>query len=229
MRLAVGRHPHSPVVCSDDDSMMFEIAPTSLWLEDYSAVKTLFDAWRAAGVRDVRAYFAEDTARVRACAAGMRVIKVNARRCRCSRRRTFAHLAANLDRVFRDEMLTSHLEELVQLWDGDRRVPATPSTIRCRAAPRHSARRARCCRATSPTGRGCWWRSTTSASAKARAATLAAERGLCARAVRPFAGVAVGRGFQRASRSLHRRGARLRDRRLPHLHRRSSGIRRRAA
>ena len=30
----------------------------------------------------------------------------------------FDHLVSNLDRVFRDDMLVSHIEELAQLWDG---------------------------------------------------------------------------------------------------------------
>ena len=102
----------------DDDAMMFEIAPTSLWLEDYSAVKTLFDAWRAAGVRDLRAYLAEDPARVRDCVAGMRVIRVNRRTLSLFEADDLAHLVANLDRVFRGEMLTNLIEELAQLWDG---------------------------------------------------------------------------------------------------------------
>ena len=79
--------------------MMFEIAPTSLWLEDYSAVKSLFDAWRAAGVRDLRAYFADDLARVRACAARMRVIRVNRRTLSLFEADDLAHLVANLDRI----------------------------------------------------------------------------------------------------------------------------------
>jgi diguanylate cyclase (GGDEF)-like protein len=104
--------------CPDDDAMMFEIAPTSLWLEDYSAVKLLFDAWRAAGVRDVRAHFADDLDRVRACAARMRVVRVNRRTLSLFEADDLAHLVANLDRVFRDEMLTNLAEELAQLWDG---------------------------------------------------------------------------------------------------------------
>jgi diguanylate cyclase (GGDEF)-like protein len=103
----------------DDDAMMFEVAPVSLWLEDYSAVKTLFDAWRAAGVRDLRAYLAEDPARVRACAAGMRVVRVNRRTLSLFEADNLPHLAANLDRIFRDEMLTNLTEELAQLWDGE--------------------------------------------------------------------------------------------------------------
>ena len=35
------------------DSAIFELAPVSLWLEDYSALKALFADWRAQGVSDV--------------------------------------------------------------------------------------------------------------------------------------------------------------------------------
>ena len=101
-----------------DDAMMFEVAPVSLWLEDYSAVKTQFDAWRAAGIHDLRAYFAEDPARVRVCAAGMRVVRVNRRTLSLFEADDLPQLAANLDRIFRDEMLTNLTEELAQLWDG---------------------------------------------------------------------------------------------------------------
>ena len=43
---------------------MFELAPVSLWLEDYSALHTLFDRWRAAGITDLRRYLTEDKTRV---------------------------------------------------------------------------------------------------------------------------------------------------------------------
>lgn len=102
----------------EDDAMMFEVAPVSLWLEDYSAVKSLFDAWRAAGVSDLRAYFADDLERVRACAAVMRVVRVNRRTLSLFEADDLPHLVGNLDRVFRDEMLTNLAEELAQMWDG---------------------------------------------------------------------------------------------------------------
>jgi hypothetical protein len=38
------------------DADMFDLAPVSLWLEDYSCLKTLFDGWRAHGVTRLRDY-----------------------------------------------------------------------------------------------------------------------------------------------------------------------------
>lgn len=108
----------SPAARPGEDATMFDLAPVSLWLEDYSGVKTLFDSWRAAGISDLRAYFAEDPARVQACLEGMRVLRVNRRTLSLFEAEDLSHLVANLGRIFRDDMLTNLAEELAQLWDG---------------------------------------------------------------------------------------------------------------
>jgi diguanylate cyclase (GGDEF)-like protein len=97
---------------------MFELAPVSLWLEDYSGMKTLFDRWRAEGVTDLRALFKDEPQRVKACAAQIRILEVNARTHKLFESRSLEHLVANLDAVLRDDMLDTHGEEIVQLWEG---------------------------------------------------------------------------------------------------------------
>ena len=37
-----------------DYEQMFELAPVSLWLEDFSGVRALFEDWRAAGIGSIR-------------------------------------------------------------------------------------------------------------------------------------------------------------------------------
>jgi diguanylate cyclase (GGDEF)-like protein len=107
-----------PATSAEETSDTFELTPMSLWLEDYSALKLQLDAWRRAGVTSLREYLQEDLARVRTCAGLIRVIKVNARTLSMYEAEDVIRLTANLDRVFRDDMLMSHLEELVQLWNG---------------------------------------------------------------------------------------------------------------
>ncbi|WP_428527085.1 diguanylate cyclase domain-containing protein [Pseudorhodoplanes sp.] len=102
----------------NDDAEMFELAPVSLWLEDYSALKTLFQRWRAEGVTDLRAHFEADPARVKQCSGCIRLIKVNRKTLALFEAGDADHLVGNLDRVFRDDMLTTHVDELVQLWEG---------------------------------------------------------------------------------------------------------------
>jgi diguanylate cyclase (GGDEF)-like protein len=101
-----------------DDADMFEVAPVSLWLEDYSELKSLLDEWRLAGVTDLRAHLTQDPSRVKACAGCIRVLKVNRQTLSLFEVDDLNHLVANLSRIFRDEMLVNLIEELAQLWDG---------------------------------------------------------------------------------------------------------------
>jgi diguanylate cyclase (GGDEF)-like protein len=91
----------------------------SLWEEDYSGLKALFDTWRAAGVVDLEAYLREDPARAAACSSQIRVLRVNRKTLSLLEADDLHHLVANLDRVFRDDMLHAHIGELVQLWNGE--------------------------------------------------------------------------------------------------------------
>ncbi len=101
-----------------DAAEMFHLAPVSLWLEDYSAVKSLFEAWRAAGIGSLRDYLGENPERVKMCSDRIRLLKVNRRTLNLFNATDLPHLISNLDCIFRDDMLTSHVEELAQLWDG---------------------------------------------------------------------------------------------------------------
>ncbi|WP_459677089.1 sensor domain-containing diguanylate cyclase [Acidisoma sp. 7E03] len=111
--------------CREDEAAlaagMFDRAPVSLWLEDYSGLATIFAEWRAAGVTALAPFLAEDEARVRRCAASLRVLRVNPRTLELFEAEALEEIVGNLDRVFRAESLASHAQELVQLWDGKTR------------------------------------------------------------------------------------------------------------
>jgi diguanylate cyclase (GGDEF)-like protein len=105
----------------DDDAAMFTLAPVSLWLEDYSGVKRQIDSWREAGVVSPREFLMEDLERVKTCAALIRVVKVNQKTLSLYEAEDVVRLVTQLPRIFRDDMLITHLEELVQLWEGETR------------------------------------------------------------------------------------------------------------
>ncbi|CAG1007208.1 putative diguanylate cyclase DgcE [Burkholderiales bacterium] len=105
----------------NDYETMFDLAPVSLWLEDYSALKALFERWRASGMDDLRAYLRADRTRVEECSRAIRLLRVNRRTLELYGARDEAHLVENLDHVFRDDMFDQHIEELGQLWDGGNR------------------------------------------------------------------------------------------------------------
>ena len=120
---ATGLHPTPPrprteAIGDSDYAAMFDLAPVSLWLEDYSGVRRLFEAWRAEGVSDLRAHLAADPARVAVCSQAIRIIAVNRHTLALFEAADLPQLAANLGRILRDDMWQAHVEELVQLWDG---------------------------------------------------------------------------------------------------------------
>lgn len=100
------------------EAQMFDLAPIAMWIEDFSGVKALFDRWRAEGVEDIRAYLAEDLSRAAACSRAIRVLKVNRKTLELFEARDLDHLAANLGTIFHGDMVSSHINELAQLWEG---------------------------------------------------------------------------------------------------------------
>jgi diguanylate cyclase (GGDEF)-like protein len=102
----------------NEDAQTFDLAPVSLWLHDFSAVKRLFVDWRNAGVTDLRHFLHEHPERVRDCSERIRVIKVNRRTLTLFEANDLPQLVENLGRVFRDDMFHAFVDELAQLWEG---------------------------------------------------------------------------------------------------------------
>lgn len=100
---------------------LFDLAPVSLWLEDYSALLEQFQRWRSEGVSDLRTFLKESPERVAQCSSLIRVLAVNGRTLELFEAESLEHLVANLSRIFRDDMFDQHVEELVQLWEGGER------------------------------------------------------------------------------------------------------------
>lgn len=103
---------------SDPRMELFDLSPTSMWLEDYSALKKLFNQWRAEGVENIRSHLLADPRRVAQCASCIRLLRVNARTLRLYGASNYEELSAQLDSVLRDDMHAAHIDELEQLWSG---------------------------------------------------------------------------------------------------------------
>jgi diguanylate cyclase (GGDEF)-like protein/PAS domain S-box-containing protein len=102
----------------DSDNELFDLAPVSLWIEDYSGVRALFQEWRAENVTDIKAFLAANPGRVRRCSERIRILKVNPKTLSLYGARDLDHLMTNLGQVLRDDTFKSHVEEFVQLWYG---------------------------------------------------------------------------------------------------------------
>jgi diguanylate cyclase (GGDEF)-like protein len=109
------------------DSDIFTLAPIAMWIEDFSEVRALFDAWRAEGITDVRAFLRHDLSRVEECSRRIRVLDVNRKTLELFEADDLDHLRANLGRVFRDDMLETHINELADLYEG--KLEFTSATV----------------------------------------------------------------------------------------------------
>lgn len=105
-------------VASADCESMFEWAPISLWLEDYSELKNLFDAWRKQGVVDIRAHLQAAPERLLECSRKIRLVRVNRQTLILCAAQSQEELVARLSDIFRDDMLESFVTELENLWSG---------------------------------------------------------------------------------------------------------------
>ncbi|OYU45656.1 MAG: histidine kinase [Burkholderiales bacterium PBB4] len=103
---------------STDFELLFNSAPISLWLEDYSALKQLFDAWRAEGVTDLRAHLKHDPSRAAQCSQCFKVLQVNQKTLQLFAASSQEELIARLPEVFRGDMFDRIAAELSHLWNG---------------------------------------------------------------------------------------------------------------
>lgn len=108
----------SDVAPSSELDAMFDLAPVSLWIEDYSGLKRRLDGWRAEGVTDLVAFLSEDPGRVSECMALLKVLRVNQHTLKLFAADSQQTLLDSLDRVFRGDMSATVVHELDQLWRG---------------------------------------------------------------------------------------------------------------
>ncbi|TCM67780.1 diguanylate cyclase (GGDEF)-like protein [Acinetobacter calcoaceticus] len=100
------------------DSSIFDLSPIPMWLEDYSQIQALFEHWRQQGITDLRTFLEQDSSRVTLCAHKIKIIKVNQKTLELFQAQNLQHLCQNLNIIFQKQMFSSHINELVALWEG---------------------------------------------------------------------------------------------------------------
>lgn len=103
---------------SESERMMFEYAPISLWIEDFSGIKHAFDDLRSQGVEMLAAYLDSHPQFIDECMSKIVVTRVNQKTLALFKAKTESELLSNLGSVFRDEMRAHFRDELIALWEG---------------------------------------------------------------------------------------------------------------
>ncbi len=100
------------------DADIFDLAPVSLWLQDFGGVLPLFAAWRAAGVKSLAEFFAEDYSRIAECVARVRILRVNRFTVDLYRASSAEDLLGSFARIICRFDLPGIGGLFVQLWEG---------------------------------------------------------------------------------------------------------------
>ena len=95
----------------------FDVAPVSLWLEDYSELKVLFDQWRSDGIVDLAAFLHAHPEQTTRCWDAVTVLRVNQGTLALLGASSLQELLQEMDAVlYRGDALES-FESLVALWN----------------------------------------------------------------------------------------------------------------
>lgn len=97
---------------------IFEQAPVSLWVEDFSAIRLLLDSVREQGIVNFRTFTDVHPEFVSRCMTEIRVLDVNRYTLFMFNCADKKDLLKRLSEVFREEMLPHFREQLLDLWDG---------------------------------------------------------------------------------------------------------------
>lgn len=97
---------------------LFDLAPVSLWLEDFSGVFELLQSWRHQGVTDIGRFLAETPAAIDEYFSRIRVLKVNQRTLDLYGAKDLDDLLAAGDRIFDNSDQNAAIIEIGQLWAG---------------------------------------------------------------------------------------------------------------
>lgn len=101
-----------------DAREFFQQAPVSLWVEDFSAIKKLFEELRARGVSDFRTFLDVHQEFVDRCLREIRVLDINDYTLTMFKAASRAELLERLGDVLHEETRSSFAEQLINLWEG---------------------------------------------------------------------------------------------------------------
>ena len=97
----------------------FMYSPTSLWVEDFSRIKTKLDNVRALGIEDFKTFLDVHSDFINECIKDIVVIDVNRATLDLFGAPNKDTLYKNMHKVFAQEMVKTFREQLIELWNGN--------------------------------------------------------------------------------------------------------------
>ena len=99
------------------NSVIFELAPVPMWLEDFRPVLARLDQLRALGVTDLNQYLLKHPEEVLTCAHAVKILKVNQKTLELFAAKNLQHIQDNIAHIFREDIIPWHRAQLLAIWN----------------------------------------------------------------------------------------------------------------
>ena len=102
--------------------LVFENSPVSIWEEDFSGIKLLFDQLKRDGISDIEACFNRDPEIFEKCVRMVKINDVNQSALSLHEATSKQELLDNFTSTFTDQFFLTFKKELVGIWKGEKKM-----------------------------------------------------------------------------------------------------------
>ncbi|WP_111858544.1 GGDEF domain-containing protein, partial [Acinetobacter sp. CFCC 10889] len=96
---------------------IFNLAPMAMWIQDFSAVKKIFQQWTDEGVEDLEQYLLEDPERLQPCLMVINTIQVNQSTLELYEAADLNEILASFARLHHERISIEKVKFFVALWN----------------------------------------------------------------------------------------------------------------
>lgn len=99
------------------DLSIFNLSPMPMWIQDFSAVKKIFQQWINEGVQDLEQYLLEDPERLQACLLVIKTIQVNQSTLDLYEAADLDEILASFSRMHAEKISLEKVHFFMALWN----------------------------------------------------------------------------------------------------------------
>lgn len=103
----------------DVDLSIFNLSPTAMWIQDFSAVKKIFQQWTAQGIQDLEHYLLEDPERLQPCLEKIKTIQVNQSTLELYEAVEFSEILLSFSRMHYEKVSIEKVKFFIALWNNE--------------------------------------------------------------------------------------------------------------
>ena len=114
------------------DSSIFDLTPMAMWIQDFSAVKKIFQQWTNDGVEDLEHYLMQDPERLQPCLAVIKTIQVNPSTLELYEAEDLNEILLSFARLHYEKISIEKVKFFVALWKNNSQCVCPSINFTCK-------------------------------------------------------------------------------------------------